>query len=177
MKVWGHGLAPRFTAASPFVGPPHGLPVTNSKKLAAFPPDGLPVSFVVISGELPRGALAVVQIRPRGLEQAFIVFSEFHITDRLIMRAHGSITRYRIQHPEDTGTVEFWLLPDGRLETHSASRGQEVGTHVPLAETVSGDEHMTQELRERISNARPTEFPGFGTARVVPWTTPRDTNR
>lgn len=110
-----------------------------------------------------------MQVRPRGLERAFIILPERHVTDRLLMRAHLQVTVYQYRHPEDEGNVELWLFPDGQRETRSAARGITIGSHVPTLENVRGDEHLTKRLFELIAAVAPSSFPEFGRVRVIEW--------
>lgn len=131
--------------------------------------DSDPLSIVLTTRPLPKGAIAAVEIRPRGLQRTFIIVFEGRVKDALIMRAHGRALAYSHRHPEDTGHVQLMLYPDGRLETQSDSRGLEVGSHVPLAGRVSNTDDFTKELLEHASTIAQTDFPGFGPARVVDW--------
>jgi hypothetical protein len=128
-----------------------------------------PISIVLVPGPLPRGALAVVEVRPRNLQRIFIVLSETNVNDGLLMRAFGVTRSYARRHPEDKSHVDFTLLPDGSLETASDARGAEIGSHLPVAQHTSGKEEMTKELFVRATNVVPSNFPGFGSARVVDW--------
>jgi hypothetical protein len=139
-----------------------------------FPGDSNPVSIVLVPGELPRGALAIVQVRPRNLERTFIILSEQHLTDVIIRRARLATLVYGVRHPEDKGPVEFALLPDGQLETRSPSRGLEIGTHIPTAEATSGKNQFVIDLLEHIATVAPSDYPGFGRARVVEYIKKRE---
>jgi hypothetical protein len=130
-------------------------------------PTPIPLSFVLLSSELPRGALAIVQVRPRRLEQTFIILSEQNLSDVIIRRARLAALVYAVRHPDDKGTVEFTLLPDGQLETRSASRGAELGSHIPTAERTSGKNQVVADLLKHASTVVPSDYPGFGRARVV----------
>jgi hypothetical protein len=132
-----------------------------------FPGDSNPVSIVLVPGELPRGALAIVQVRPRNLERTFIILSEKHLSDVIIRRARVATLVYAVRHPEDQGSVDFTLLPDGQLETRSASRGLEMGTHIPTAERTSGKNQVVTDLLTHAATVAPSDYPGFGLARVV----------
>lgn len=146
-----------------------GVTVADSTRFPGFPPDTPPASAVLVPGDLPRGALAIVQVRPQGIERTYVILSERHVTDRLMMRAHLQPTVYAYRHPEDTGSVEFWLFPDGTVEIRSAERGVEIGSHVPVAESVRGDEHLSKGLFKNVAAIKPADFPGFGLARVIEW--------
>jgi hypothetical protein len=129
--------------------------------------DSNPVSIVLVPGELPGEALAIVQVRPRHLERTFIILSEKHLSDVIIRRARVATLVYSVRHPEDQGFVEFALLPDGQLETRSASRGVEMGTHIPTAERTSGKNQLVIDLLGYAAAAAPSDYPGFGRVRVV----------
>lgn len=132
-----------------------------------FAADSNPVSIVLVPGELPRGALAIVQVRPRNLERTFIILTEKHLSDVILRRAHLATVVYAYRHPEDSGHVEFTLLPDGQLETRSASLGVEMGTHIPTSERDSGKNQVVHDLLTHAATIAPSDYPGFGRARVV----------
>lgn len=127
-----------------------------------------------MEGELPRSALAIVQVRPRNLARTFIIVSENHLSDVIIRRAHLATLVYAIRHPEDKGPVEFTLFTDGQLETRSASRGVEMGTHIPTAEGSSGKNQVVADLLAHVATVEPSDYPGFGRARVVEYIRKRE---
>lgn len=143
--------------------------MVDSTKFPGLPPHTPPASVVLVPGGLPRGTLAIVQVRPGGIERTYIILSRQHVTDRLMMRAHVQPTVYAYRHPDDKGSVEFWLFADGTLETRSVARGIEIGSHVPSAENVTGDEHLANGLLKNVAGIQPSDFPGFGRARVIEW--------
>lgn len=158
-----HGPTSRIEAM-----PPLRAVASNSDGPSSRSPDYMPLSYVMVPGELPEGALAIVQLRPRGLERTFIILSETHVSDALAMRASAVATVYRMRHPNDKSNVEFWLFPGGRLETRSAG-GVEVGSHIPVAQSVSGDESISKALFDAIARTAQADYPGFGPARVIVW--------
>lgn len=141
---------------------------SNSEGSSGRFPDYMPLSFVMIPGRLPAGALAIVQVRPRGLERTFIILSETRVSDALVMRASAVATVYRARHPNDKSNIEFWLFPGGHLETRSAT-GTEIGSHIPVAQSVSGEELHSKALLDGIAGTAPTDYPGFGPAHVIVW--------
>lgn len=77
-------------------------------------------------------------------------------------------TAYRLPHPTDKSNIEFWLFPGGRLETRSAA-GVEVGSHVPVAQSVSSDESLSKVLFDGIAKTPESNYAGFGPAHVIVW--------
>jgi hypothetical protein len=154
-------IAETMTAAASF-----GVPMV--KTTAQQPgPAGDPISVILVSGDLPGRALAVVQVRPHGARRTFIAMSENHMNDLLILRAYNVMKSYARHHPEDQGHVEFRLMPDGSMEIQSDVRGTELGSHVPVAEQSSGRNGMTTELLQHAATVPETEVAGFGQARVI----------
>lgn len=135
--------------------------------------DWMPQAIVVVPGELPNGEIAHVQLKPRGLDQSFIILSALHLDLKTFMRTRTMLRAYSLRHSEDTGHVEFSLFPDGRLETRSDARGFEVGTYVPTREQYSGDDTFAADLQTHLALVADSDFPGFGRARIVDFSNPR----
>jgi hypothetical protein len=128
-----------------------------------------PLAFVFPERPLPENVLAVVRLGAERSLPRYAVLATGRATNSTLSRVVGVAFMYEMRNPTDQGPVTLTLFSDGRLESVSASRGRDIGTHVPERESShAGDSDSdVQELMARAQESTAIEIPGFGRARVA----------